>query len=316
MTEAPPDVARALQSVSSVVLGQERTLKLMLTCMLAGGHALLEGVPGTAKTLMSRTLARTVDLTFRRIQFTPDLMPSDIVGTHVFDPASQAFAVRRGPVFTDVLLADEINRTPPKTQAALLEAMEERAATLDGERHVISEVFTVFATQNPLEFEGTYPLPEAQLDRFMMRIPVPYPSVEAERAVLARYSSGADAHRTAQAEVTPAFDRARLLSLLADVRGVHVDDAVLDYVHRLLLASRAAEPVELGAGTRAGLHLLVAARAWALLEGRSFVTPDDIKELAGPVCAHRLVLHADAQVDGLRPQQVLDDLLRRTEVPR
>lgn len=316
MSEPLPGISAALESVSSVVIGQDRPLRLMLCCMMARGHALLEGVPGTAKTLMSRTLARTVDCRFRRIQFTPDLMPSDIVGTHVFDPSIQSFVVQKGPVFTDVLLADEINRTPPKTQAALLEAMEERAATLDGDRHPISEVFTVFATQNPLEFEGTYPLPEAQLDRFMMKIRVPYPEPAAEREVLRRYSSGSDAHRTAEQTVRPVLDRADLLELLARVREVRLDDSVLDYVHRLLLATRSAEPVELGAGTRAGLHLLVAARAWALLEGRDFVTPDDIKELVSPVFAHRIVLHPDAQVDGLEPEQVLEELLRRVEVPR
>jgi len=316
MTEPLADVSSAIRSVSSVVLGQDRPLRLMLCCLMARGHALLEGVPGTAKTLLARTLARTVDCRFRRIQFTPDLMPSDIVGTHVFDPRTQAFEARPGPVFTDVLLADEINRTPPKTQAALLEAMEERAATLDGQRHPISDVFTVFATQNPLEFEGTYPLPEAQLDRFMMTIVVPYPEPDAEREVLRRYSSGADAHRAAEEAVAPVFDRARLLSLLDEVRSVHVDDAVLDYVHRLLLATRSAEPVELGAGTRAGLHLLLASRAWARLDGRDFVTPDDVKELAGPVCAHRILLHPDAQVDGLRASQVLADVLRHVEVPR
>jgi len=316
MSEVPQALSAAIDSVTSVVLGQERVVRLMLCCMLSRGHALIEGVPGTGKTLLSRTLARTVDCRFRRIQFTPDLMPSDIVGTHIFDPSAQSFVLRQGPVFTDVLLADEINRTPPKTQAALLEAMEERAATLDGERHPISDVFTVFATQNPLEFEGTYPLPEAQLDRFMMKIRVSYPSPEAEREVLQRYSSGSGAHRAAESAVTPVFDRAGLLALLDQVRQVHVDDTVLDYVHRLLLATRTAEPVELGAGTRAGLHLLVASRAWALLSGRDFVTPDDIKELAPSVCAHRIVLHPDAQVDGLIAEQVLADLLRRVDVPR
>lgn len=309
-------VQEAIESVGSVVLGQERVIRLMLCCLVSQGHALLEGVPGTAKTLLARTLARTVDCRFRRIQFTPDLMPSDIVGTHVFDPRTQAFVVRPGPVFTDVLLADEINRTPPKTQAALLEAMEERAVTLDGERHPISPVFTVFATQNPLEFEGTYPLPEAQLDRFMMKIRVPYPPVEAERAVLARYSAGPSARESAASAVAPAFDQQGLLELVAAVRAVHVDDAVLDYVHRFLLGTRTNDAVELGAGTRAGLHLLLGARAWAAIDGRDFVTPDDVKTLAGPVCAHRIVLHADAQVDGVSAQAVIDDVLRRVEVPR
>ncbi len=308
------DAAR--EAIGQVVMGQERVVRLMLCCLLARGHALLEGVPGTAKTLLARALARTVDCSFRRIQFTPDLMPSDVVGTHVFDPTTSRFVMHKGPLFTDVLLADEINRTPPKTQAALLEAMEERMATIDGERHVVSDVFTVFATQNPLEFEGTYPLPEAQLDRFMMKIQVPYPAEEAELAVLRQYSTGRSAHRQVEDVIEPVFQRESLAPLLGQIGEVHVEEEVLGYVHRLLLATRTADAVELGVGTRAGLHLLLASRAWALLSGRDFVSPDDIRELVSPVCAHRLVLHADAQIDGLTPEAVLEDLARRVEVPR
>jgi len=299
-----------------VVFGQDRPIRLMLTCLLARGHALLEGVPGTAKTLLARSLARTIDSRFKRIQFTPDLMPSDIIGTHVFDPRTQDFVMREGPVFTDVLLADEINRTPPKTQAALLEAMEERSVTIDGSPREISPAFTVFATQNPLEFEGTYPLPEAQLDRFMMKIRVPYPDAKAEEEVLRRYSTGASAHDAATEKIEPVFSPAELTGLLEVIGQVYVDDAIFGYVQRVMAASRESELLVLGIGTRAGLHLLLACRVWAALAGRDFVTPDDVKDLAGPVVAHRLLLQADAQVDGMRALDVLEDILKRVEVPR
>jgi len=304
------------QEVGKVVFGQERAVRLMLTCLMAGGHALLEGVPGTAKTLLARSMSSALDARFKRIQFTPDLMPSDIVGTHIFDPQTQDFRMRRGPVFTDILLADEINRTPPKTQAALLEVMEERKATVDGERIPVSPIFTVFATQNPLEFEGTYPLPEAQLDRFMMKIVVPYLPAEQEVDVLRRYSAGRSAHEQAEGEIRAVFDVEALSSSTALLGQVHVEESVLAYVQQILAATRASAQLLLGAGTRAGLHLLVAARAWALLAGRDFVTPDDIKELVVPVLAHRLILHADAQVDGVGEGDVLTGLLSRTPVPK
>lgn len=308
--------AAAVAGISSVVLGQDRVIRLMLSCLLARGHALIEGVPGTAKTLLARSVARTVSGRFKRIQFTPDLMPSDIIGTHIFDPRSQDFVVREGPVFTDVLLADEINRTPPKTQAALLEAMEERGVTLDGKRRPISPHFTVFATQNPLEFEGTYPLPEAQLDRFMMKIQVRPPPAEAEVAVLRRFSYSDSAHNEVDEKIQPVFDGELLARLAATIAAVHVEDDVHAYVQRILAASRESQALIVGASTRAGLHLLQACRAWAALSARPFVTPDDVKELSAPVLAHRMVLQADAQVDGLSSEDVLADILARVEVPR
>ena len=316
----PADLRRrtdeAVAQVRRVVYGQERPVRLMLTCLLARGHALLEGVPGTAKTLLARSLARTVDARFSRIQFTPDLMPSDVVGTHIFDPRSQDFVVREGPVFTDVLLADEINRTPPKTQAALLEVMEERKVTIDGKRRTVSDIFTVFATQNPLEFEGTYPLPEAQLDRFMMKIRVPYPSAEAEEQVLTRYSDGSSAHEQVSEEIEPVFTPETLVEMRGAIAGVHVEPSIVRYLQRVMAASRESSHLVLGAGTRAGLHLLVACRVWAALDGRDFITPDDIKELASEVFSHRLILHADAAVDGVRAEDVLAELLETVEVPR
>lgn len=303
-------------AIETVVVGQERVVRLMLTCLLARGHALLEGVPGTAKTLLARSVARTLQAEFKRIQFTPDLMPSDILGTHIFDPRTQDFRMRQGPVFTEILLADEINRSPPKSQAALLEAMEERSVTIDGSPLPLPPLFTVFATQNPVEFEGTWPLPEAQLDRFMMRIEVPYPEAAAERDILQRYSSGAAAHRVAEEALQPLLDVATLELMARQVAAVHVDQGIVSYVQQLLAATRDSEEVLLGAGTRSGLHLLVAARTWAAMGGRDFITPDDVKVLAGPVLAHRLVLEADAQVDGVTASEILRGLLDRVEVPR
>ncbi|RMG16188.1 MAG: MoxR family ATPase [Deltaproteobacteria bacterium] len=307
---------RVLEEVHKAVVGQDQVVESLLVGLLSGGHVLLEGVPGVAKTLMVRALARALDASFHRIQFTPDLMPADILGTRVFDLASRTFNLTRGPIFADVILADEINRAPPKTQAALLEAMQERQVTLDGERHALPPLFTVFATQNPIESEGTYPLPEAQLDRFLFKVVVGYPSPEEEDRILARAAAGFEAADLESTGMAPVVHIDEVLALRRQLRQVLVSDPVRDYVRRLVAATREAPELRLGAGPRAAVHLLLCARTLAALRGRAFVTPDDIRFLVHPVLAHRVLLDADAEIDGVEPTDVLDRLLEEVEVPR
>jgi MoxR-like ATPase len=305
---AAEQVGRLSHQLSSVVLGQPEAQKSVLVGLFADGHVLLEGVPGVAKTLLARALASSLGLAFKRVQFTPDLMPTDLLGTRVWDAEKREWELHKGPLFTDVLLADEINRTPPKTQAALLEAMEERQVTLDGERHDLGESFFVIATENPLEFEGTYPLPEAQTDRFLLKVRMGYPSDEAELLLL---QGGARSASERLAATEPVVSRAQLHALRALRRRVRVDDTVQRYVLALLKATRVAGSLRLGASPRAGLMLLACAQAAALLEGRSFVLPDDVKDMARPVLRHRLALSAEAELDGLDADAVLADLLGR-----
>jgi MoxR-like ATPase len=271
-------------------------------------------VPGTAKTLMVRALASAVGLDFGRIQFTPDLMPSDIVGTHVYDLKGGAFQLTKGPIFTEVLLADEINRAPAKTQSALLEAMQERQVSIDGQRHALSDFFTVFATQNPVEHEGTYPLPEAQLDRFLLKVQVGYPSAEEEDVILSRVA--ADAGTVSLANVKPIVTREHIATARALAARVQVEDKVRAYIRDLMRATRNSPMVMLGAGPRAGVHLMVAARWAALLSGRSFVTPDDVRRMLNPVACHRLVLAPEVELDGLGSSEVMDRIATTVEVPR
>ncbi len=305
-----------LQEIRKAVVGQDDVVELLLTGLVAGGHVLLEGVPGVAKTLMVRALARSLDGGFRRIQFTPDLMPSDILGTRVFDLASRTFSLVRGPVFADLLLADEVNRAPPKTQSALLEAMQERQVTIDGEPHALPAVFTVFATQNPVESEGTYPLPEAQLDRFLFKVHVGYPSAEDEDRILEQAHQGLGAGDLDAAGVRPVVSVADVLGARGAVRAVTVEPSVRGYVRKLATATRESPEVRLGAGPRAAIHLLVCSQALAALSGRDFVTPDDVRRLAVPTLGHRLRLTADAEVDGVTAEEVLDRILDEVEVPR
>ena len=300
------DAVRA--SLARVVLGQDDAVRDVLVALLADGHVLLEGVPGVAKTLLARALAASLGLTFTRVQFTPDLMPADLLGTRVWNAEARAWELHRGPVFTDVLLADEVNRTPPKTQAALLEAMEERQVTLDGQRHALGDAFFVVATENPLEFEGTYPLPEAQTDRFLLQIRMTYPTEEAELALLARGRAHGPPVVDAQ------LSRESLLALRATVARVRVDESVRRYVLAIARATRADPLLKLGASPRAGLMLVAAAQAVALMAGRAFVLPDDVKSVARPVLRHRLALSTEAELDGADVERVLGAVLDRVVV--
>jgi MoxR-like ATPase len=315
MTTATDLAARVRAGFAGVIVGNEEPIFATLVALLAGGHLLLEGVPGTAKTLIVRTLARLLALEFRRIQFTPDLMPSDIVGTTVFDPRSATFSLRRGPIFANIVLADEINRTPPKTQSALLEAMEEHQATIDGEPHAIPAPFFVCATQNPIEFEGTYPLPEAQLDRFLVRTRTTYPRPDQERALLARAVAGFDARDLTAAGVESVATAADVIAAQRDVVGIHVDPALQAYVLAIVTATRKDGDLALGASPRAGLALMLAARASAAIDGRAFVTPDDVKDVAMLVLPHRLLVRPEAEIEGATAEGVVKRILAALPTP-
>jgi MoxR-like ATPase len=305
-----------LSEVGRVVIGQEAALEHLLVAHLARGHALLEGVPGTAKTLMVRSLAAVLGLSLGRIQFTPDLMPSDIVGTHIFDLSTGTFRLTKGPVFAELLLADEINRAPAKTQSALLEAMQERQVSIDGQRHPLPDLFTVLATQNPVEHEGTYPLPEAQLDRFLLKVSVDYPSAEDEDRVLSRIGADASAHELSPAQLLPMVTPEQLQAVRAVAAQVTVDDAVRRYVRDLMRATRGTPMIALGAGPRAGVHLLVVSRWAAALEGRAFVTPDDVRRMLHTVVCHRMVLSPEVELDGIGAREVMDRVAATVQVPR
>jgi len=314
---APSELARRLQDgVDRVIVGNERASFAFLLALLGDGHILIEGVPGTAKTLFVRTFALLLGAPFRRIQFTPDLMPADVVGTNVFNPQTAEFSLRRGPIFTSVLLADEINRTPPKTQSALLEAMEERHVTIDGETQPLPELFVVCATQNPVEFEGTYPLPEAQLDRFFVRARTGYPSETQERALLARAAAGFDARDLAGAGVAQVAQPSDVLDARRAVRSVFVSEALQGYVYAIVARTRTSGDLSLGASPRAALALLTAAQASAAVEGRRFVTPDDVKGVATLVLAHRVIVRPEADIEGVTPENAIERILGAVDVPR
>jgi MoxR-like ATPase len=312
----PATVEHIRNELAKVIVGQEAVIEQLLVALLAEGHALVEGVPGTGKTLLVKTLARIVGADFGRIQFTPDLMPSDITGTNVFNTATASFSLRRGPVFTDVLLADEINRTPPKTQAALLEAMEERQVTIDGEQHRLSPLFTVFATENPIEYEGTYPLPEAQLDRFLLKVLIDYPTVEEEARVVSNWDSGFSARRLEQIDVRPLPEPAAVMRCRAEVRAARMEPGVQRYLVELVRRTREHPSVAYGASPRASVALLLCSKALAAMSGRDFATPDDVKAVAPATLRHRISLRAEAELDGATPDAVIADILNTVEVPR
>ena len=284
--------------------------------MFAEGHILIEGVPGTGKTLAVKSLARILNAGFNRIQFTPDLMPSDVTGTNIYNLTTGAFTLRQGPVFTDILLADEINRTPPKTQAALLEAMEERQVTIDGEQHRLSPLFTVFATENPIEYEGTYPLPEAQLDRFLLKVLIDYPTVEEEARVVSNWDSGFSARRLEQIDVRPLPEPAAVMRCRAEVRAARMEPGVQRYLVELVRRTREHPSVAYGASPRASVALLLCSKALAAMSGRDFATPDDVKSVAPATLRHRISLRAEAELDGATPDAVIADILNTVEVPR
>ena len=313
-TREVEQLRQIITELRRVVLGQDDAIRDVLIALLAGGHVLLEGVPGTAKTLLVRALAQALNVTYSRIQFTPDLMPADITGTSILS-RDQEFVFRPGPIFHDLVLADEINRAPAKTQAALLEAMQERTVTVDGKTHQLPTTFTVFATQNPIEFEGTYPLPEAELDRFMLKVNTDYPPEDVEQGILKRYIDGFEADDPDSFGITPVTDADGLFKLRETVKGVRVEPSITAYITAIVRATRGTASLTLGASPRAGVTLLKTSRVLALLEGRDFVTPDDVKSLAPAALRHRIVVAPELELEGVTPDMALKSILDQVEVP-
>jgi MoxR-like ATPase len=301
--------------LSKVVIGQQQVVDQLLLVLVCGGHAVIEGVPGLAKTLAVKSLSRICGLNFQRVQCTADLMPADVTGTNVFNLSTSTFSLHRGPVFTDLLLVDEINRTSPRTQAALLEAMEERQVTIDGTRYPLSENFTVLATQNPIEFEGTYPLPEAQLDRFLLKIRVSYPSSEDETQILKQYEKGFNPRHFEEIPLTP-LDPALLPAARREIESVRVEPALYSYVISLVRRTRDWPAISLGGSPRAAVGLFFVARALAGMDGRDYLLPDDVKAAALPVLRHRMLLKPEADLEGLTADQVLTQVIAAVEVPK
>ncbi|MFW6022092.1 MAG: AAA family ATPase [Halanaerobiaceae bacterium] len=302
--------------LKKVIVEQDELLELTLIALLSDGHILLEGVPGLAKTLMVRALSRTLTLDFKRVQFTPDLMPADITGTKIFNMQLREFELKKGPVFTNFLLGDEINRTPPKTQAGLLEAMEEKTVTIDGELYNLPSPYMVIATQNPLEYEGTYPLPEALVDRFLIKIIIDYPSINAESEIVKRHNEGfssKDLEKTDIQQVCTADDIQKCRGLLQEVE---IDDDLINYIVAVVAETRDNNAIEIGSSPRGSVSLLRCSKACAAYNGRDYVIPEDIKRMAVPVLRHRVILKPELELEGIKPEQIINDILSKIEVPR
>ncbi len=310
--EVSRNAIRMLKEISSVIVGKEDVLELLLACVLANGHVLIEDVPGLAKTMMARCLASVMACKFSRIQFTPDLLPADITGTYVFNQKSGDFYLRKGPIFANIILGDEINRAPPKTQSALLEAMQEKQVTIEGETHKLEEPFIVIATQNPIEYEGTYPLPAAQLDRFLVRLSIGYPEREEEIEILKRRISRKSDYFT----LTPVVSAEEVVEMQRAVEEVHVEDSVLEYIVDLVRATREASETEVGSSPRGSLALLKLSRALAAIKGRDYVIPDDVKRVAIPALAHRLILRREFWYTNVTQESIVGRLLETVEVPK
>ncbi|MEM0236833.1 MAG: MoxR family ATPase [Desulfurococcus sp.] len=301
---------KCINNIQRKIVGKTRELQIILATLFSQGHVLLEGVPGTAKTLMAKALAATLGLEFKRVQATPDILPSDVIGVNIYDPKTMGFVFRKGPIFTNILLFDEVNRAPPKTQSALLEAMQERQVTVEGVTYKLPEPFLVIATMNPVETEGTFPLPEAQVDRFLARIVIDYPSIDEMVEVLKKYDEIAVLD-----DLKPVLDRETVLRLMALSKRIYVDDNVLKYIVAIVEASRRHPMVRLGASPRGAIALLLLSRSLALMQGRSYVIPDDVKQVAYAALSHRLILRSEARLSRLTPESIIDDVLEKVEPP-
>ncbi|HEY1013454.1 MAG TPA: MoxR family ATPase [Herpetosiphonaceae bacterium] len=304
------------REASKVLVGQEEIVTQLLVALLSGGHVLLEGVPGTAKTLMAKTMAQLIQAEFKRVQFTPDLMPSDVMGTTVYEMSSGQFRLHKGPIFTQILLGDEINRAPAKTQAALLEAMEENQVTIEGESLPLPAPFFVIATQNPVEYEGTYPLPEAQLDRFLFKVLVGYSAPEVEQEVLRRYNQGFNARDLSTANLQASITPDTVIKCREEISALRVEDGIIGYINAIAQESRRSPDLILGGSPRASISLLLSSKTYAAMQGRNYVVPDDVKFLAKPVYRHRIILKPEAEIEGLNADAAMTRILARVEVPR